>query len=90
MVKTRSHNSKSCISTNTIITEGVVTRSQKQKYQYQYQHQHQHQHQHPPVQKALKKKELPIVELTDRVKDKIKKSTLIEKLLKEYYGKKDL
>jgi hypothetical protein len=24
------------------------------------------------------------------VKDKIKKSTLIEKLLKEYYGKKDL
>jgi len=30
-------------------------------------------------------------EIFDRmVKDKIKKSTLIEKLLKEYYGKKDL
>jgi hypothetical protein len=30
-------------------------------------------------------------EIFDRmVKEKIKKSTLIEKLLKEYYGKKDL
>ena len=75
MVKTRSHNSKSCISTNTIITEGVVTRSQKQKYQYQ--------HQHPPVQKALKKKELPIVELTDRVKDKIKKRQQCRKQIRQ-------
>ena len=75
MVKTRSHNSKSCISTNTIITEGVVTRSQKQKYQYQ--------HQHPPVQKALKKKELPIVELTDRVKDKIKKRQQCRKQVRQ-------
>ena len=83
MVKTRSHNSKSCISTNAIITEGVVTRSQKQKYQYQYQHQHQHQHQHPPVQKALKKKELPIVELTDRVKDKIKKRQQLRKQIRQ-------
>jgi hypothetical protein len=61
MVKTRSQNSKSSLTNNIIITEGVVTRSQK------------HQHQHTPVQKALKKKMLPKVELTDRIKDKIKK-----------------
>jgi hypothetical protein len=66
MVKTRSHNSKSCISTNTIITEGVVTRSQK------HQNQNQIQDQHTPVQKALKKKVLPKIELTDRIKKQIK------------------
>lgn len=73
MVKTRSQNIKSCITNNTIITEGVVTRSQKHK------HQHQHQHQHEPVQKALKKKLLPKVELTDRIKDKITKRQQLRK-----------
>ena len=65
MVKTRSQNSKDSATRNIIITEGVVTRSQK--------HQNKIQDQHPPVQKALKKKMLPKVELTDRIKDKIKK-----------------
>ena len=64
MVKTRSQNSKDSATRSTIITEGVVTRSQK--------HKHQHQHQHEPVQKALKKKVLPKVELTDRIKNTIK------------------
>jgi hypothetical protein len=71
MVKTRSQNSqnsKDSVTRSTIITEGVVTRSQKHKHQ----HQHQHQHQHEPVQKALKKKVLPKVELTDRIKNTIK------------------
>jgi hypothetical protein len=65
MVKTRSQNSqnsKDSVTRSTIITEGVVTRSQK----------HKHQHQHEPVQKALKKKVLPKVELTDRIKNTIK------------------
>jgi F0F1-type ATP synthase alpha subunit len=69
MVKTRSQNSqnsKDSVTRSTIITEGVVTRSQKHKHQ----HQHQHQHQHEPVQKALKKKVLPKVELTDRIKNR--------------------
>jgi hypothetical protein len=64
MVKTRSQNSKDCVTRSTIITEGVVTRSQK--------HQIQDQHKHAPVQKALKKKMLPKVELTDRIKKQIK------------------
>jgi hypothetical protein len=64
MVKTRSQNSKNCAATSTIITEGVVTRSQK--------HQNQIQDQHTPVQKALKKKVLPKIELTDRIKKQIK------------------
>lgn len=69
MVKTRSQNIKSCITNNTIITEGVVTRSQK----------HKHQHQHEPVQKALKKKVLPKVELSDRIKNTIKKRHQLRK-----------
>ena len=71
MVKTRSQNSKNCAATSTIITEGVVTRSQKQKKQ-------KHISSSPP-QKALQKKVLPNVELTDRVKDKIKKRQLCRK-----------
>jgi hypothetical protein len=67
MVKTRSQNSKNSATRNIIITEGVVTRSQK------------HQHQLAPVQKALKKKMLPKVELTDRIKDKIKKRQELRK-----------
>ena len=63
MVKTRSQNSKDCVTRSTIITEGVVTRSQK----------------HSPVQQALKKKELPKVELTDRIKDKITKRQQLRK-----------
>jgi hypothetical protein len=64
MVKTRSQNSKDSVTRSTIITEGVVTRSQK--------HQNQIQDQHTPVQKALKKKVLPKIELTDRIKKQIK------------------
>jgi hypothetical protein len=64
MVKTRSQNSKDSATISTIITEGVVTRSQK--------HQNQIQDQHTPVQKALKKKVLPKIELTDRIKKQIK------------------
>jgi hypothetical protein len=71
MVKTRSQNSKDSATRSIIITEGVVTRSQK--------HKHQHQHQHEPVQKALKKKVLPKVELTDRIKDKITKRQQLRK-----------
>ena len=73
MVKTRSQNSKDSVTRSTIITEGVVTRSQKHK------HQHQHQPQHVPVQKALKKKVLPKVELTDKIKNKIKKRQQLRK-----------
>jgi hypothetical protein len=65
MVKTRSQNSKDSVTRSTIITEGVVTRSQKQEKKQK----------HTPSsqpQKALKKKVLPKVELTDRVKNKIK------------------
>jgi hypothetical protein len=72
MVKTRSQNSKNCAATSTIITEGVVTRSQKQEKK-------QKQTSSPPPQKALKKKVLPKVELTDRVKDKIKKRQQLRK-----------
>ena len=68
MVKTRSQNSKNSANRSTIITEGVVTRSQK----------HQH-HQPAPVQKALKKKMLPKVELTDRIKHQIKKRQQLRK-----------
>jgi hypothetical protein len=66
MVKTRSQNSKDSVTRSTIITEGVVTRSQK------HQNQNQIQDQHTPVQKALKKKVLPKIELTDRIKKQIK------------------
>ena len=66
MVKTRSQNSKDSVTRSTIITEGVVTRSQK------HQNQIQDQHNHAPVQKALKKKVLPKIELTDRIKKQIK------------------
>lgn len=69
MVKTRSQNSKNGAATSTIITEGVVTRSQKQQ---------KHTPSSPP-QKALKKKVLPKVELTDRVKNKIKKRQQLRK-----------
>ena len=73
MVKTRSQNSKDSVTRSTIITEGVVTRSQK----------HKHQPQHVPVQKALKKKVLPKVELTDRIKDKIKKRQQCRKQIRQ-------
>jgi hypothetical protein len=73
MVKTRSQNSKDSVTRSTIITEGVVTRSQK------HQNQIQDQHKHAPVQKALKKKILPKIELTDRIKDKIKKRQQLRK-----------
>ena len=71
MVKTRSQNIKSSITNNIIITEGVVTRSQK--------HKHVHEHEHEPVQKALKKKVLPKVELSDRIKNTIKKRHQLRK-----------
>jgi len=77
MVKTRSQNSKDSVTRSTIITEGVVTRSQK--HQHQNQIQIQDQHKHAPVQKALKKKILPKIELTDRIKDKIKKRQQLRK-----------
>lgn len=63
MVKTRSQNSKDSSTRNIIITEGVVTRSQK----------------HAQLQKALKKKVLPKIVLTDRIKDKIKKREQLRK-----------
>jgi hypothetical protein len=75
MVKTRSQNSKDCATNNIIITEGIVTRSQKHKYK----HLCQDQKEHTQVQKALKKKVLPKVELTDRVKDKIRKRQQLRK-----------
>ena len=68
MVKTRSQNSKDCVTRSTIITEGVVTRSQKHQ-----------RHQPAPVQKALKKKILPKIELTDRIKHQIKKRQQLRK-----------
>jgi hypothetical protein len=77
MVKTRSQNSKDSVTRSTIITEGVVTRSQK--HQHQHQNQIQDQHKHASVQKALKKKILPKIELTDRIKDKIKKRQQLRK-----------
>jgi hypothetical protein len=73
MVKTRSQNSKDCVTNSIIITEGIVTRSHKHK------HQCQDQKEHTQVQKALKKKVLPKVELTDRVKDKIRKRQQLRK-----------
>jgi len=79
MVKTRSQNNQNSASTtnNISITEGVVTRSQKHK------HRHQYQTQHAPVQKALKKKELPKVELTDRLKHQITKRQQLRKQIRQ-------
>ena len=71
MVKTRSQNSKDSASKSTIITEGVVTRSNSKSKTRE--------HKHSPVQQALKKKILPKVELTDRIKDKIKKRQQLRK-----------
>jgi predicted nucleic acid-binding protein len=71
MVKTRSQNSKDCVTRSTIITEGVVTRSNSKSKTRE--------HKHSPVQQALKKKILPKVELTDRIKDKIKKREQLRK-----------
>jgi len=71
MVKTRSQNSKDCVTRSTIITEGVVTRSNSKSKTRE--------HKHSPVQQALKKKILPKVELTDRIKDKIKKRQQLRK-----------
>ena len=90
MVKTRSQNNQNSASTTTSnnisITEGVVTRSQKHKHRHQY-HTHQthqtHQTQHAPVQKALKKKELPKVELTDRLKHQITKRQQLRKQIRQ-------
>jgi hypothetical protein len=75
MVKTRSQNSKDCVANSTIITEGVVTRSNsksnsKTKTKTR-EHKQAHKHKHSPPQKALKKKELPKVELTDRIKTRL-------------------
>ena len=73
MVKTRSQNSKDCVANSTIITEGVVTRSNsksKSKSKTR-EHKHAHKDKHRPPQKALKKKELPRVELTDRIKTRL-------------------
>ena len=75
MVKTRSQNSKDSVTRSTIITEGVVTRSQK--------HQNKIQDQHAPVQKALKKKILPKIELTDRIKQQIKKRQQLRKQIRQ-------
>ena len=81
MVKTRSQNNQNSASTTTSnnisITEGVVTRSQKHK------HRHQYHTQHTPVQKALKKKELPKVELTDRLKHQITKRQQLRKQIRQ-------
>ena len=77
MVKTRSQNRKDSATKNIIITEGVVTRSQR------HQHQHQIQDQHAPVQKALKKKMLPKVELTDRIKHQITKRQQLRKQIRQ-------
>ena len=83
MVKTRSQNSQNSATTTTTttnnisITEGVVTRSQKHK------HRHQYQTQHEPVQKVLKKKELPKVELTDRLKHQITKRQQLRKQIRQ-------
>ena len=77
MVKTRSQNRRDCAMSSKIITEGIVTRSQKHKGQQQQQPQQQPHNE--PVRKALKKKVLPKVELTDRVKDKIKKRQQLRK-----------
>jgi seryl-tRNA synthetase len=71
MVKTRSQNSKDCVTISTIITEGVVTRSNSKSKTRE--------HKHSPVQQALKKKILPKIELTDRIKDKIKKREQLRK-----------
>ena len=73
MVKTRSQNSKDCVANSTIITEGVVTRSNSKSKSKTHVHKqvHKHKHKHSPPQKALKKKELPRVELTDRIKTRL-------------------
>jgi hypothetical protein len=75
MVRTRSQNSqnsqnsKDCVSNSTIITEGVVTRSNSKSKSKTCEHKQQHKHN--VVQKVLKKKELPRVELTDRIKTRL-------------------
>lgn len=87
MVKTRSQNKKDSATRSAIITEGVITRSQQHKHrrQHQYQthqtHQTQNTHTHTPtpIQKELKKKELPKVELTDRIKNTINKRQQLRK-----------
>jgi len=71
MVKTRSQNSKDCVANSTIITEGVVTRSNSKSKSKTHVHKQAHKHKHSPPQKALKKKELPKVELTDRIKTRL-------------------
>jgi hypothetical protein len=71
MVKTRSQNSKDCVANSTIITEGVVTRSNSKSKSKTREHKQVHKHKHSPPQKALKKKELPKVELTDRIKTRL-------------------
>ena len=71
MVKTRSQNSKDCVANSTIITEGVVTRSNSKTKTKTCEHKQAHKHKHSPPQKALKKKELPKVELTDRIKTRL-------------------
>ena len=86
MVKTRSQNSKDCVTNSIIIAEGIVTRSQKHKRQHSHDHDHDHDHEHQsqsaPVQKALKKKMLPKVELSDRIKDKIQKRQQLRKQIR--------
>jgi len=73
MVKTRSQNSNDCVSNSIIITEGVVTRSKlnSNSKSKTHEHKHDHKYKHSPPQKALKKKELPRVELTDRIKTRL-------------------
>jgi hypothetical protein len=74
MVRTRSQNSqnsKDCVANSTIITEGVVTRSNSKSKSKSKTCEHKQQHKHNVVQKVLKKKELPRVELTDRIKTRL-------------------
>jgi hypothetical protein len=71
MVRTRSQNSKDCVANSTIITEGVVTRSNSKSNSKSKTREHKREHKHNVVQKVLKKKELPKVELTDRIKTRL-------------------
>lgn len=71
MVRTRSQNSKDCVANSTIITEGVVTRSNSKSNSKSKTREHKQVHKHNVVQKVLKKKELPKVELTDRIKTRL-------------------
>lgn len=75
MVKTRSQNKKDSATRSAIITEGVITRSQQHKHRHQYQALYTP----TPIQKELKKKELPKVELTDRIKNTISKRQQLRK-----------